>query len=124
MVKLSESIEIQIPEPVTDNWLVYIIQSTDNRLYAGITTDISRRWRQHCGDVKGGAKFFRGRKPARLVFVESGFNRSTATRREIEIKKMTRRQKQQLLEGGSNKRNQYGSFRGEQDPLPADDHCR
>lgn len=80
---------------VADDWVVYIIQSDDARLYTGITNNIERRWRQHsCGQ---GAKFFRGRKPQALVFVESGHNRASALRREAAIKKLRRVEKLALL---------------------------
>ena len=44
------------------NWYVYIIESTDESLYTGITTDVDRRFQQHLNS-KGGAKYFRGRRP-------------------------------------------------------------
>lgn len=82
-------------------WLVYIILASDDTLYTGITTDIVRRWRQHCGGA-GGARFFRGRKPRQLVYLESGHDRASASRREAAIKKLTRRQKQALLSAPEN----------------------
>ncbi|MGB0360697.1 MAG: GIY-YIG nuclease family protein, partial [Endozoicomonas sp.] len=60
----------------SESWFVYIILASDNSLYTGITTDIKRRWRQHSGDLVGGARFFRGRKPEKLVYVEKGNDRS------------------------------------------------
>ncbi|TQV78253.1 GIY-YIG nuclease family protein [Exilibacterium tricleocarpae] len=77
-------------------WCVYIIRASDDRLYTGITTDLEKRWRAHDGG-RGGAKFFRGRRPAHLCFVETGHDRSSASRREATIKRMTRRQKLQLI---------------------------
>lgn len=81
----------------TDNrWQVYIIESTDGRLYTGITTDVERRWQEHLTGNKG-AKFFRGRSPKALRFVETGHNRSSASKREAAIKKLTRPQKLVLI---------------------------
>lgn len=79
-----------------DTWLVYIIEASDGRLYTGITTDIARRWQAHSGG-RAGAKFFRGRRPVRLCYLERGHNRSSASRREAAIKKLSRPQKLQLL---------------------------
>ncbi|MFT6733663.1 MAG: putative endonuclease [Polaribacter sp.] len=79
------------------NWFLYVILCSDERLYTGITTNINRRWRQHCGDLKNGAKFFRGRKPKKLLFVESFEDRSTASKREYAIKKLTRVNKLLLI---------------------------
>jgi putative endonuclease len=78
------------------NWQVYIIRCSDDSLYTGITTDIERRLSQH-GGRRGGARYFRGRRPERLVYLESGHTRSTAGRREVAIKKMNRAQKIRLI---------------------------
>jgi putative endonuclease len=83
------------------NWLVYMILSSDGSLYTGITNDIARRYSQHGG--KNGAKFFRGRQPQKLVYVETGHDRSSASKREIAIKKLPRQEKLQLLSSGHNK---------------------
>ena len=77
-------------------WYVYIIRASDDSLYTGITTDLERRLMQH-QTGKGGAKYFRGRKACDFVYTESGHNRSSASIREAQIKKMTRQQKSLLL---------------------------
>jgi len=82
------------------NWFVYIIHCTDDTLYTGITTDIERRYAQHA--LQQGAKYFRGRKPRKLVYLEGGHDRSTATKREIEIKKLSRENKFQLIASEEN----------------------
>lgn len=81
---------------VESGWYVYIIRANDDSLYTGITTDLSRRLKQH-QTGKGGAKYFRGRKACDFVYTESGHNRSSASIREAQIKKMTRQQKNLLL---------------------------
>jgi putative endonuclease len=78
------------------NWQVYIILCTDNSLYTGITSDIRRRVTQHGG--RQGARYFRGRKPLRVVYVEDGHSRSSASRREAAIKKLNRAGKLRLIE--------------------------
>jgi len=65
----------------------YIILYSDNSLYTGITTDLERRFRQHAHLC--GARYFRGRKPTRVVYQERGDTRSSASSRELEFKKMT-----------------------------------
>ena len=80
-------------------WSVYIIQCDDGSFYTGISTDVTRRFRQHWQGK--GAKYFRGRQPRRIVFVESGHCRSSATQREIEIKKMRRNEKARLIDSFS-----------------------
>lgn len=73
------------------NWHIYIILCSDDSLYTGITTDIERRLRQHA--TGRGAKYFRGRQPRRLLYLESGHTRSSACKREAEIKGMKRADK-------------------------------
>ena len=87
------------------NWIVYIIESDDGLFYTGITVDMERRWQEHCEVCEGGkkgAKFFRGRKPERLVFMCSGYDRSTASRYEFEIKKLSRAKKLALIDSSCN----------------------
>ncbi|MCB1615028.1 MAG: GIY-YIG nuclease family protein [Pseudomonadales bacterium] len=78
-------------------WQVYIIEASDGRLYTGITTDIDRRWQQHLSG-KGGARFFRGRKPRALVYTEQQPDRSAASKREAAIKSLSREEKRLLIE--------------------------
>lgn len=82
-------------------WYVYIILASDQRLYAGITTDLARRWSEHSGSGKG-AKFFRGRHPEQLVFAAESDGRSSATKLEIQIKKMSRADKLKLIASDQN----------------------
>jgi len=77
------------------NWYVYIIICSDHSLYTGITTDPERRFRQHASGT--GAKYFRGRSPVRIVYLEGGHSRSSAGSRELEIKRMTRGDKSALV---------------------------
>ena len=77
------------------HWCVYMILCSDDTLYTGITCDVVRRYRQHA--QKQGAKYFRGRSPKSLVYVESGHDHGSAARREIIIKKLSRGDKLQLI---------------------------
>ena len=77
------------------NWLVYIIRCSDNSLYTGITTDCERRFRQHAAGR--GARYFRGRQPVQVVYLEHDHCRSSAARREAEIKTMKRADKELLV---------------------------
>ena len=77
------------------NWSLYIIEASDHSYYTGITTDIERRFNQHLDG--SGAKFFHGRRPLAVVYREEGHDRSSASQREAEIKKLTRRKKSDLI---------------------------
>jgi len=83
------------------NWSVYIILCTDNTLYTGITIDVSRRFDQHAAGR--GAKYFRGRQPKQLVYIETGHNRSSASKREIDLKNMSRQEKSRIITSDINK---------------------
>ena len=80
----------------TTSWFVYIIEADDHSLYTGISTDVERRFREHC-DKPVGAKYFNGRKPVEVVYLEGGHSRSTASKRESEIKKLDRQRKLALI---------------------------
>lgn len=79
-------------------WFIYIIRCADNSLYTGITKDISRRLVEHNSDNERAAKYTRGRRPVVLVYQETFNTRSAAASREYEIKKMSRPEKEQLVE--------------------------
>lgn len=85
----------------SDEWLVYMIQASDKSLYTGITTDMERRWLQHSSGA-GGARYFRGRKPEKLVYLEPAADRSNASQREAVIKKLGRDAKLSLISSGEN----------------------
>jgi len=78
-------------------WFVYLIRATDDSLYTGITTDVERRFNEHLSG-RAGAKYFRGRSPKKVVFVEGGHDRSSASIREAQIKKFSRQDKLELIE--------------------------
>jgi len=83
------------------DWLVYIVLCSDNTLYTGITNNIERRMQQHASQQ--GAKYFRGRSPKRLAYLEDGHDRSSASQREAEIKKLKRGDKDVLINSGANR---------------------
>jgi putative endonuclease len=76
-------------------WKVYMIRCSDGSLYTGITTDIKRRLKEH--NSNEGARYTRGRTPIRLVYLEECSGQSHASKREIEIKKMSRNKKWVLI---------------------------
>ncbi|NOT86037.1 MAG: GIY-YIG nuclease family protein [Methylococcaceae bacterium] len=81
-------------------WQVYIILCSDQSLYTGISNNVLKRYQQHA--CQKGAKYFRGRSPLQLVYVEGGHNRSSASKREHAIKKLKSAQKIALIATASN----------------------
>ena len=78
-------------------WLIYILECRDGSLYCGITNDIEKRLKQHKGEIKGGAKYTRSHWPCKLVYEEKSASRSEALQREVIIKKMSKVEKQTLV---------------------------
>ena len=79
-------------------WFVYVVECVDGTLYTGITTSLQRRIRQHNGEIGGGAKYTRSRRPCKLVAVKETENRSTASKEEAKIKVMKRSEKKLWVE--------------------------
>ena len=79
------------------SWIVYILQCGDGTLYTGITNDLDRRMGEH--EAGQGAKYTRGRRPIQLVYKEVCKGRGYASKREMEIKSLSRDQKLKLVSG-------------------------
>ena len=77
------------------SWYVYMLRCGDNTLYTGVTDDVEKRLTAH--RMGKGAKYTRGRGPLELVYVEEQPDKSSALRREYEIKQLTRQKKLELL---------------------------
>lgn len=78
-----------------NTWHLYILRCRDGSLYTGITTDVEKRLEAHRSGK--GAKYTRGRGPLELIYREECGTHSDALKREIEIKRLTREQKQALI---------------------------
>ena len=78
---------------------VYLVRCADDSLYCGWTTDLKRRIDAHNGDIPGGVKYTRGRRPVTLVYSESFHQKQEAQRREYAIKRMTKTKKLGLIKG-------------------------
>ncbi len=79
-------------------YFVYILKCADETLYTGIATELERRIKEHnSSDI--GAKYTRARRPVKLVYSEEYPDRSSASKREYQIKKkMSRVDKLELIE--------------------------
>ncbi len=73
-----------------------MILTSDNQVYTGITTDMPRRWQAHSSG-RAGARYFRGRAPVQLCFLEAGHTRSSASKREYALKALTAKAKRSLI---------------------------
>lgn len=82
-------------------WFVYIILTTTNKLYTGITTNLERRFYEHKSGILG-AKYTRANPPKEFVHIEFFDDRSNASKREYEIKKMSKAKKLELIAANKN----------------------
>jgi putative endonuclease len=76
---------------------LYIVACSDGSLYTGYTTDPARRVAEH--NSGRGARYTRSRRPVKLAFLEERRSRAEALRREIQIKRMSRKEKLLLCRG-------------------------
>ncbi len=77
-------------------WYVYIVHCADNTLYTGIAKNLEERINLH--NTGRGAKYTRSRLPVELAYSEVADNRSTASRRELAIKRLERNDKLKLID--------------------------
>ena len=86
---------------MSKEWKVYIVECADGTYYTGITTNVRRRILEHNFSFKS-SKYTRSRRPVRLVYEESVDDRSHASKREIQIKKLKRKNKINLINSDKN----------------------
>ncbi|MBT4277153.1 GIY-YIG nuclease family protein [Candidatus Falkowbacteria bacterium] len=78
-------------------YFVYILKCSDNTLYTGITTNIKRRVNEHNNDDNLGSKYTRARRPVKLVYSTKFHDRSSASKEELRIKQLSRKEKEKLI---------------------------
>ena len=76
-------------------WTVYILECGDGTLYTGITDDLQRRFKAH--SEGRGAKYTRGRGPLKLRYWETVPDKSTALKREHELKRLRKNEKMAII---------------------------
>ena len=77
----------------------YILRCSDGSLYTGWTNNLEKRIKDH-NDGKG-AKYTKPRRPVVLAYYEEFQTKEEAMRREWEIKRLTRKEKMQMIEAGT-----------------------
>jgi putative endonuclease len=70
------------------SWHCYLLECANGTLYTGITNDLEKRVAAHNNGTA--SKYTRSRLPVRLVYTETHPDRSAASRREAEVKKLSR----------------------------------
>ena len=85
---------VPMSEEININY-TYIVECSDGTYYTGWTTDIRKRILIH--NAKKGAKYTRARTPVKLVYLEQADTKQQAMRREAQIKKLSRYEKELLI---------------------------
>jgi len=78
------------------NYYVYIVECSDGTYYCGYTTNLDARIKKHNNSITG-AKYTKSRRPVKLIYSEILLTKTQAMKRENEIKKLTRREKEMLV---------------------------
>ena len=76
-------------------YYVYIIECKDGSLYTGITTDVERRFQEHKNGT--GGHYTKAKQAVKVVYSQKYPDRSSALKREAEIKSWSRRKKLELI---------------------------
>ncbi|MCF0120794.1 MAG: GIY-YIG nuclease family protein [Oscillospiraceae bacterium] len=80
-------------------YYVYLLRCANGSIYTGITTDPERRFRQHSGEIRGGAKASAMLGAVKMDAAWLVGDRSEASKLEYRIKRLTHQQKEQLILG-------------------------
>ncbi len=80
---------------MNNRWLVYVLRCSDGSLYTDVTNNLARRVRAH--NAGTGGAYTRSRRPVQAVFNEKATSRSSALRREAQIKRLPRPEKARLI---------------------------
>jgi len=83
----------------SSGWWVYLLECADGTFYCGVATDLTRRLAEHNGELPGGARYTRPRRPVRLVASHPCPDRATASRLEWRVKQLKRSKKVKFFSG-------------------------
>lgn len=81
------------------HWFLYVVRCYDGTLYTGVTTDLDRRVNEHNTSMRG-AKYTKTRRPVNLAWSKEYNNRSEAQSAEYNFKKLSRKQKLDIIKNG------------------------
>ena len=81
------------------SWFVYMVKCKDGSIYTGISNDVEDRIKEH--NSGQGGKYTASKRPVRLIFQEEQTDKSSALKRERQIKNWSRVKKEALSRFGS-----------------------
>jgi len=81
----------------TGPFYLYIIECSNGKYYTGTTSNIEKRWKEHCEG--GGCKYTRRYPPKKLVFVKEFQSIMQAREKEHQVKDWSQKKKRKLISG-------------------------
>lgn len=78
---------------------VYMLRCSDGTFYTGWTNNLEKRVQTH--NARRGGRYTRSRTPVELIYYEECDTKEAAMSREAAIKRMTRKEKEELARGES-----------------------
>lgn len=82
---------------ITKKVFVYILRTSSGSLYTGQTNNLEKRMKEHAVKKTRSAKYMKKFNSFELVYTETCSSRSEALKREYEIKKMRKKEKEELI---------------------------
>ncbi|MAY14540.1 GIY-YIG nuclease family protein [Thalassolituus sp. UBA2009] len=86
-----------MPADSSPCWSLYLVRMASGQLYCGISTDVERRFAEHCANGAKTARALRGRGPLALVYQVSVGAHGDALRAEMRVKKLPKAEKEKLV---------------------------
>jgi len=86
-----------VPADSSPCWSLYLVRMASGQLYCGISTDVERRFAEHCANGAKTARALRGRGPLALVYQVSVGAHGDALRAEMRVKKLPKAEKEKLV---------------------------
>lgn len=77
-------------------WWVYLLRCADDTFYVGVARNLAQRLREHNGELRGGARYTRGRRPVTIYAARTCADRRAATQFEWRTKRLSRARKAAL----------------------------
>lgn len=88
-----------MPADSSPCWSLYLVRMASGQLYCGISTDVERRFAEHCANGAKTARALRGRGPLALVYQTAVGAHGDALRAEMRVKKLPKAEKDKLVCG-------------------------
>lgn len=76
-------------------YFVYLLECSDKSIYTGITTDVERRFKEHQEGI--GSAYTKAHGAVKILYKEKHKDRSSASKREAEIKSWSRTKKLSII---------------------------